>query len=143
METPLVICYGNVSRGDDGAAHRVAEVLLHTAGVRVVPVPLLDVALAEEVSSSKVAIFVDAERRAHPPVRVTRVVEAPLDAASVHSLTPAGLLSLARALYGSAPVAHLVTIAAPEMGHGEGLSVTAEAASREAASVIIAMCEQA
>lgn len=140
MGLPLVICYGNLARGDDGVAHRVAGALAGQPGMRVLALPLLDVSLAEDLAAAPLVVFVDAERRDTPLVRVESLTARPDDSASVHGLTPRGLLALTGALFGRSPEAHLVVLAAPEMGHGETLSGTAEAASGEAASVVSRLC---
>lgn len=132
MDT-LVICIGNVGRGDDGVAHSVAA-RLDATQAHIITTHHLDIALAEEVSRARAVIFVDAERRESPLTAETRL--SPGSGGHVHEVGPEGLLGMAEALYGSAPDAWLVTVAAPEMGHGEGLSATAEAASEEAASMV-------
>lgn len=139
--TGLVICIGNPGRRDDGVAHRVAERLNEPTApdlpcqARVLALHQLDIALATDVSQAAGVVFVDAERRTEPAARV-EPLEAGPGGRSVHSIDPSGLLGLAQALYGRAPKAALVTVAGPEMAHGEGLSATAEAASEEAASLV-------
>lgn len=132
MDT-LVICIGNVGRGDDGVAHRVAALLPDT-GAHIITTHHLDVALAEDVARAQAVIFVDAERRETPLSASQRL--SPGSGGHVHEVGPEGLLGVAEMLYGHAPDAWLVTVAAPDMGHGEGLSTTAEAASEEAASMV-------
>jgi len=140
MDDTLVIAIGNVARGDDGVAHRVAELLTSgpeplPTGVRVLTAVGLDVAMADDVADSARLLVVDAERRQAPAVEVRPLV-AGVSAHSGHSIDAPGLLALTHALYGVSPSAWLVSVAAPEMGHAEELSATAEAASLEAASVI-------
>ncbi len=138
MEGTLLICLGNKARGDDGVARRVAELVESSlpAGVTLVSTPQLDIVMAEDVAAATRVIFVDAERRTSPPVRVG--VQEPGSAGThAHAIDPAGLLALADTLYGGAPVAQVVSVAAPEMGHAEGLSQTAVAASEEAATVVL------
>ena len=138
MGEPLVICYGNVARGDDGVAHRVADLLERRGpSPTVVRAPLLDVSLAEEVAGASPVVLVDAERRETPPVRTVDVIPEPVDPTCAHGLTPGTLMGLVAALYGVTPSAHLVTVAAPEMGHSLELSETAETASAEAVSEIV------
>lgn len=136
MDGPLVICFGNLARGDDGVAHRVADLLEGRPGFAVVRAPLLDVTLAEQVAASPVVVFVDAERRTAPAVRTEPVAPDAVDPTCAHGLTPAALVGLAETLFDASPHALIVSVAAPEMGHGTTLSETAEAASIEAASEI-------
>lgn len=135
-----MLCIGNKARGDDGVARRVAELLEGRIGpdVTMVSQPQLDVVLAEDVAAADAVIFVDAERRAAPPVAVSELTPS-ASGSSAHSLDPSGLLALSQALYERAAPARLVSVAAPDMGHADGLSETAEAASREAASEILRM----
>jgi hypothetical protein len=49
-----------------------------------------------------------------------------------HTGEPRELLALAEALYGRRPEAWLITLPAPELGFGEGLSATAEHGLAEA-----------
>lgn len=144
MDTALIICIGNVARGDDGVAHHVARRLSELtlpAEVRVVTATDLDVAMAEEVASAGLVLIVDAVRRAFPPVTVEALSPGPAVRPTGHTIDAPSLLALAEALYGRAPAATLVAVAAPEMGHTEALSATAEAASLEAASVIAALLD--
>jgi Ni,Fe-hydrogenase maturation factor len=68
-----------------------------------------------------------------------RPIVAGTAAHSGHSIDAPGLLAVVNALYGTAPEAFVVGVASPEMGHDEELSETAEAASEEAASVVISL----
>ncbi|NTU70615.1 MAG: hydrogenase maturation protease [Coriobacteriia bacterium] len=141
--TALIICIGNVARGDDGVAHAVAAILgEHPAdGARVLAATGLDVAHAAEVASADLLVVVDAVRRATPAVEVSPL--APGTAAhSGHAIDAPGLLAVASALYGAAPEAVLVAVAAPEMGHTEELSAIASAAASEAADTVRSLLEQ-
>jgi hydrogenase maturation protease len=142
MRHALVICIGNKARGDDGAGRKVAELLdgRDLGETAIVSTPQLDVVMAEQVAHASHVIFVDAQRRTAPSVLVD-TLEPDTAHTNAHAIDPAGLLALARTLYDADPGATLVTLAGPEMGHGEGLSETAEAASEEAASVVASLIE--
>lgn len=144
MRHTLVICIGNKARGDDGAGRRVAELLEEAdrADLDIISTPQLDVVMAERVYESSRVIFADAERREAPGVRIDELLPDTANT-NAHAVDPPGLLALASTLYGNAPGALMVSIAGPHMEHAEGLSETAEAASREAASRIIALLEAA
>lgn len=138
MPHTLIICIGNVARRDDGVAHEVARLL--TAGGLPAHVGLLtgvglDVAFAADVAEATRVIVVDAERRESPDVVVSHL-EPGTAHHSGHAIDAPGLLAVAEALWGASPEAVLVSVAAPDMGHGEGLSATAKAASIEAASTV-------
>ena len=146
MARNLIICVGNDARGDDGVAHRVARLLSGAEGGPALPGDTcvltatgLDFAMAEDVADCDTLFVVDAERREAPAVDVRRL-SAGTARHSGHAIDAPGLLALASALYGSAPEALLVTIAAPEMRHTESLSDTAKAASEEAADVVRTLC---
>ncbi len=145
MDTTLIICIGNMARGDDGVAHRVARLLIDLplpAGARVITTTDLDVAMAEDVARADLLLVVDALRRSSPPVTVEPLSPGPAVRPTGHTIDAPSLLALAEALYGRAPAATLVAVAAPEMGHAETLSETAEAASIEAASVIASLLDE-
>lgn len=134
----LIICIGNVARGDDGVAHRVAALLRNAlpATARIVTAPDLDVAMAADLAVASRLVLVDAERREEPAVSHRALEPGPSPRATGHGIDPQGLLGLTKALYGAVPVTTLWSVAGPEMGHGEALSPTAEAAAQEAAAVI-------
>jgi hydrogenase maturation protease len=145
MTRNLIIAIGNVARGDDGAAHRVAALLGEAAlpaETRILTATGLDVAMAADVADASRLIVVDALRRESPAVTVEALV-AGTAAHSGHSIDGPGLLAVTEALYGVTPEAHVVAVAAPEMGHGEVLSATARAASEEAARIIVDMVREA
>jgi hydrogenase maturation protease len=138
MTRALIICIGNIARDDDGVAHRVAAQLLtgeSIGGARVLTAVGLDVAMAADVAACDLLLVVDAERRATPAVEVRDITRGTA-AHSGHAIDAPGLLAVTSALYETAPRALLVSVAAPEMGHGETLSDVAEAASIEAALVV-------
>jgi hydrogenase maturation protease len=137
---PLVICIGNIARGDDGAAHRVATLLAARLprNVRLRTARALDVDMAEEAADAGNVVIVDAERRTEPAVAVRPVEPAPAGEYG-HALEPGHLLDIAWALYSARPKMTLVTVAAPEMGHTETLSPTAERAAEEAAEVVLGL----
>lgn len=134
----LVICIGNVARGDDGVAHRVAHLLQERVpeDVRLLVAPQLDVDMADEAADARRVIVVDAERRSEPPVTV-RPVEAAPHGEYGHALEAGHLLDIAWALYSARPQMTLVTVAAPEMEHSETLSPAAERAAEEAVTVVL------
>lgn len=141
MAGPLIICIGNVARGDDGVAHRVAELLEASKGLsseRVLRAVDLDIVMAEQVARADVVVIVDAVRREDPAVSTEPLRPGP-SRPTGHGIDPPGLLTLARELYGAEPTSWLVAVAAPNMAHGDGLSETAEAASIEAASVVMSL----
>ncbi len=128
----LIIAYGNPLRGDDGVGWRVGELLARQAPseVEVVVCHQLTPELAEPISRSGQVIFVDACTSGEPGnVRQERVVPAPLCATRFsHDVDPAGLLALARQLYGASPPAAIIAVAGERFGYEERLSPRVAAA---------------
>ncbi|MBI5231585.1 MAG: hydrogenase maturation protease [Coriobacteriales bacterium] len=144
MTGKLVVCIGNVARGDDGVAHTVASMLADgecaidasiAADLEVLAVHALDIALAERIAAASTVIVVDAARRSEPAVDVERVAPTPAETGE-HGSTPGALLALADALYGASPAMWLVSVAAPEMPHRVGLSRTAAQAAEAACACV-------
>jgi hydrogenase maturation protease len=128
----LVIGYGNELRGDDGAGPRAARAVAawQLPGVEGVAVHQLTPELAARLAEAERVVFVDAG----PDIGVlTRPIE-PSRAARVlgHTEEPGALLALAEVLYGHRPEAWLMTLPAPDLSFGEGLSATAEQGLAEA-----------
>lgn len=146
MGTTLVICIGNLARGDDGVGHEVARLMRESEPVPdvvVLSATDLDVAMAEDVAAVDALVIVDAVRRGEPPVDVRALHAGPAPRPTGHGIDPASLLAMSVALWGRCPRAFAVTVAAPEMGHGERLSATATSAALEAVSVIRRIVGQA
>lgn len=134
----LVIGYGNPLREDDGAGWYVAERIaaLHGDAVRVIQVHQLTPELSAEVSAAELACFVDA--RADEPDRGVEITEIePADAPTrSHYSSPRGILATARALFGSAPKAYLVSLPAYSFGYSERLTPRARAAADRAVELL-------
>lgn len=85
--------------------------------------------MAEALSQAKGVVFIDASVNVRPgTARLSYLASEPAGAAALtHHLGPAGLMILARSLYGSAPVwAYLVEIGAAEFGVSEVVSARVE-----------------
>jgi len=130
----LVIGYGNTLRRDDGAGVRVAEAVEQWAlpGVQVLLRHQLAPELADALARAARVVFVDAAagEQTRPAWRPLR--PAPRAAPLAHAADPRALLLLARALFGRAPRAWLLTLPAPDLGYGEGLSPLAAAGAQAA-----------
>jgi hydrogenase maturation protease len=134
----LVIAFGNPLREDDGAAWAVAEALEGRHGLDVMRVHQLTPELAEVVSTASRVVFVDAARgEAAGEVRRQQVTAADEAWTGTHTLDPARLLALCRALYGRAPRASVVSIAGARFGFGSELSPAVRRAVRAAARRVL------
>jgi hydrogenase maturation protease len=128
----LVIGYGNELRRDDAAGPFAARAVAawELPGVEAVAVHQLTPELADLIGEAESVVFVDAGQ----DEVVTRRPLEPSRAAPAlgHRGDPRQLLALAEALHGHRPEAWLITVPAPELGFGEGLSAAAEHGLKEA-----------
>jgi hydrogenase maturation protease len=140
----LVIGYGNTLRGDDGIGPAVAgEVAaLGLPGVRVLVVHQLTPELAADLAGVERAVFVDAAASGEP-VTAVRLESSAASEVMTHAAEPRGLLALARAVYGQAPEAWLVTAAGADFGFRDGLSPTGRANAREARGYVERLIREA
>jgi len=146
----LVVGYGNPLRTDDGVGPAVAERLAgdpRLAGATVLTGHQLTPELAFDASRASLLILVDAEDGLAPGELSVRRLAAPDgDEASgpplTHHLDPAGLLALARELFGASPPLVMVGIGTASMELGEGLTPQVEAAVARAADAVVAVVEE-
>jgi len=133
LSTALIIAYGNPLRSDDGFGWHAGRLLAQAlAGydAQVITCHQLTPELAEPLSQSRRAVFIDADVRGRPgdihrrPVRP----QAPVSSAFTHSCTPSGLLRSAERLYGHRPQAVAITVSAQSLAFGESLSPVVSAA---------------
>lgn len=149
----LLIGYGNPLRGDDAIGYRVAEAVEARGfrGVSALCRQQLAPELAEPIAAAARVVFLDArlpdgraglsaERLWPPPAGSGSADGAqPTSAGALdHAWSPTALLSLARAIYGRAPQAWLVTAPAPHRDLCEHLSPAGRRACSEAAA--LALC---
>lgn len=141
----LVLTCGNPQRGDDGVAGQVADALRSgfcDAETTVRSDQQWLPEMAELISEAELVIFVDASSELKPgEVRSEEVKARPASPqAFTHSMTPAGLLSLSKRLYGKAPKsAFLVTIGGDSFELSEELSEVARHAIPDALGQIKAI----
>ena len=126
----LALALGTTLRGDDGAGAAVARGLAALLpGVEVVETVGLLPEHAEAVAAADGVLFLDASVSGPPgEVRATLLQPRAARAALLHALAPEELLGLARALYGRAPPAALVTVTGRDFSFGEKLSPEVAAA---------------
>jgi hydrogenase maturation protease len=127
----LIIGYGSSLRGDDDAGPQVAR-QLRRRGFSAIETHQLTPELAQEISSARVALFVDADAAVEPGrIRVGTVPDSsssPFD----HQVSPSSLVQLTRELYGRAPAALLLAIGGACYEVGAGLSTPVRRAVRGA-----------
>jgi hydrogenase maturation protease len=134
----LLISVGNPLRRDDGAGHRVIELLAPPSQVAVRNVFQLTPELAEDFAGKDTAFFIDASV-ATGEVMLEEVEAGPGPASISHTLAPADVVALARALYGFTGRAWLCHVPGADFEDGEGLSPVAEGHCRTAAQMLCAL----
>jgi hydrogenase maturation protease len=131
----LVIAIGNTLRGDDGVAHRVADLLGGPPGVDVRRVHQLTPELGEELAQAKTVVFVDADVKA-AMVRLEPLTAVSQPAAITHTMSPNELVMLATRLYGFEGEAYLCRVPVQDFAPGSTLTPTAEAGALAAAKKV-------
>jgi hydrogenase maturation protease len=142
----LVVGYGNALRTDDGVGPAVADRLAddpRLRGVEVRSMHQLTPELAFDASGASLLVLVDAAADAPAgDVTVTRLgTEAVAGEVMTHHLDPAGLVGLARELWGSAPEVVLVSVGVSSLELGDRLSPVVEGAIPRAVDVVAAIVE--
>ncbi len=127
MPDVLILGYGNTLRGDDAlgihAAHALHDFYCTDGGVRVLATSQLTFDLAEDISQSKMILFIDAAAAGLPGVlHSEEVLPATEKVRFTHHWTPSTLLMLCKQLYGKAPAAVSLTMAIASSEVGVGLS---------------------
>lgn len=119
----LVIGYGNCLRGDDGVGVVVAQ-QWNDSGWDAVACHQLTLELVEPISRASLVVFVDACLDV-PPGMISIAELEPLDPSAslmTHQVSPALLLTLARAWYGNAPRGVLLGVGGQSFELSETLS---------------------
>lgn len=143
----LVIGYGNALRTDDGVGPAVAERLADDPrfrGVDVRAVHQLTPELAFDASGASLLVLVDAAADLPPgEVTVWRLdTGAVAGEVMTHHLDPAGLVGLARELWGTAPPVVLVSVGVSSLELGDTLTPDVEEAIPRAADAVAAIIEE-
>ena len=126
MGKTLIIGFGNPGRLDDGLgpAFAAAAAELALPGCTIDSDYQLTVEDAASAAGCDRVIFVDAHTSCEAPFRVEKL--SPADRKvdfSTHSISPQGVLALARDLFGARPEAYLIGIRGYEFNaFGEGLT---------------------
>jgi hydrogenase maturation protease len=126
MPHTLILAYGNPLRGDDGIGPEAGERLrsiIQDPGVEIRTLHQLTPELMEPISRAARVIFIDACEGSVPGEISERGIE-PSTAGMrfTHHATAEALLAGARALYGRAAEATMLTVAGAEFSLGSGLS---------------------
>lgn len=130
MARVLIIGYGNPLRGDDAVGQLAAERLrerISDPEVEILALHQLTPELMEPISRAARIIFIDAAEGPNPgEIAVREIQAAPISQPFTHVATPEALLAGARALYGAAPPATILTVTAKSFELGAGLSEAAK-----------------
>lgn len=128
MTQSIILACGNPLRGDDGVALQIACGLQEGYSDPETEIRCAQQwtpELAEDLSKSELAIFVDASTTVPAGRMQLRTISCTEGQTRLmtHSMDPCSLLSLARELYGRAPArAFLLTVGGECFEHGERLS---------------------
>lgn len=135
MRTVLIAC-GNGWRGDDGAAHRVLDLLGPDTGAELRSVQQLLPELAGEFEAADLVVFLDAAVDCDRLiVEAVREPEAP--PALTHVSRPSEIVVLSRALFGFKGLAFQCRIPVADLATGEKLSPSAAGFAEEAARILL------
>jgi hydrogenase maturation protease len=142
MARILIVGYGNPLRGDDAFGWRVAQRLLelpHDPSIEILCLHQLTPELMDPLSRADFAIFIDASAGEEPGAIFERRIE-PQPAARAsftHHATPEALLAGARALYGQAAEAVMISVAGADFSLGTQLSPPVAGRLAEAISAVL------
>ncbi|MBI5094999.1 MAG: hydrogenase maturation protease [Candidatus Hydrogenedentes bacterium] len=145
----LVVGYGNPLRQDDGAGWQVAQRVeaLPPSGtdVRVIVCHQLTPELAEPLSASRRAVFIDAGIEGAPgSVESRSIVPASgTPQFGAHRFGPSELLATAQALFGASPAAYLITVNGRDFGYGSELSEPVKDSLDAAAALVVELTHAA
>lgn len=132
----LLVAIGNTLRRDDGAAHRVLELIQDSAGVARLACHQLTPEMAEDVAAAERVIFIDADVNPGAARMEPAEARAEWSAMGGHSLGPWEVLALAERIYGFEGQAWLCRVPGEDFGEGAGLSASAEANAQAAAAIL-------
>ncbi|MBN1943237.1 MAG: hydrogenase maturation protease [Phycisphaerae bacterium] len=142
----LLIGYGNPGRLDDGLGPAFAEAIeaLGVPGVTVEANYQLTVEDADAVAKHDIVVFADADTAGAEPFWVKEIHPGPPQVSfSSHSISPEGVLAMARDLFHAAPKAFLLGIRGYEFNEfGQTLSPRAKANLNEAIEFWRDACEK-
>ena len=142
MPHVLIVGYGNPLRGDDALGWRAAERLrerVHDPEVEILTLHQLTPELMDPVSRAERVVFIDACIGATPgEIRERAVVPGPSSAAAfTHHATPEALLAGARALYGRAAEAWMVSVTGADFALSAELSSAVGARLEEVVAAVL------
>jgi hydrogenase maturation protease len=139
----LVIGYGNELRGDDGVGPKVAAAVSewNLLRVRAIACPLLTPELAEPISQTRIAVFVDAALDAPTDVRLRQLEPNESSQIMTHAADPRTILALARDVFERAPQAWWLTIPVLNVDLGQELSPLARRGFAAAVHKLWLLCQ--
>ena len=128
MNTTLLVCIGNIGRGDDGLGWAFADRLQGVDSLDIVCRYQLQVEDAELISHYPQVWFVDASHRDSPGGFECETLGTEGQFSfTTHSLHPSAVLQLCEQVFRQKPDARLLAISGAAFGLGQGLSESARA----------------
>lgn len=126
MPVVKIFACGNESRGDD-ALGPLLIAPLEAAGYHCVQDFQLNIEHALDLEGADLALFIDADVSAPPPLRFERLHAAPFPHYSTHALAPQAVLAVFERLQGRrAPPAWVLGVRGEAFALGTGLSAAAK-----------------
>ncbi len=143
-----IIAWGNRGRRDDGVALALAERLeaRYASDPQVVVQQFhqLGPELAEDLTQSRRAIFIDADiRQTSPDVSIEPLVAVRPSGLDTHHCPPDVLLGLGESLGWAMPPAVLVCVKAHDLGFGDDLSPPTRSALEQAEDRVVGLVDAA
>lgn len=139
LERVLVIGYGNPGRRDDGLGPKLVEALEQRdfPGVTFDADYQLTIEHASDAAEHDVVLFIDAACKGPEPVGFRALAAGEAITFSSHSVSPGGVLALAKQGFGKSPRAYVLGVRGYEFNEfGEGLTERARSNLDEAIAFI-------
>lgn len=138
----LVIGYGNELRSDDGVGPLVAQIVAgwNLKGVQAIVCALLTPELADPISKTRIAIFVDAAVDTTDTVEFSRLEPHESCQIMAHAADPRTMLALARDVFGHAPEAWWLKIPAVNLEFSGRFSADAQRGVADALEKLRTLC---
>jgi hydrogenase maturation protease len=137
----LLVAIGNTLRRDDGAAHRVLELLGPDTGYETLACHQLLPEMAEDMAAADLVIFIDADLGAGPSRLEPLQAGISSNPLGGHFLRPEELVALSNRLFNFKGSAWLCRVPGEDFGDGQGLSRLAEENCRRAAHILLKRLE--
>lgn len=146
----LVICYGNLSRGDDALGPLAAEYIeqlceqMHWQHITIITAYQLQIEQVIDIEQHATTLFVDADIACKSPFQITPCQAETGQPYTSHALSPNALLSVFQRSYNKTPPpCYLLSIRGESFQLGQSLSAQASQNLHLAKDYLKTLCERA